>query len=215
MVGRRIHRVLNTLKLEGPDIGIYRELMPEPSKFEDGFNMKVVVGAFFVGLIMLPGSIYLGLMAGASMGPASTWVTVILFTEIARRSFKPLTRQEIYVLLYIAGGMIGGVTMTALGGPFGALIWNQYLTTSNAAEAFGIADQIPNWVSPNKEQLLEIGRRSFLSWMWVPAITLVIFSQIFARMSWFGMGYLLFRLTSDRGDVFQNALDGKQRNERS
>jgi len=66
---------------------------------------------------MMPGSIYLGLVAGQTMGPAAEWTTIILFTEVARRSLTTLTRQEVYVLYYIAGGL------TAMTGGFGAFWW--------------------------------------------------------------------------------------------
>ncbi len=36
------------------------------------------------------------------------------------------------------------------GGPFGQLIWHQYLVQSQAAAGFGIADQVPGWVSPRR-----------------------------------------------------------------
>ena len=77
-------------------------------KYEDGFSFRVVIGAFFVCLIMMPGSIYLGLVAGQSLGGgvvggSSQWVTIVLFSEIARRSFISLRRQEIYCIYYMAG----------------------------------------------------------------------------------------------------------------
>ena len=62
-------------------------------QFEEGFTGKVMVGTLFVCLVMLPGSIYLGLVAGQGLGPAAQWVTIVLFSEIARRSFLPLKRQ--------------------------------------------------------------------------------------------------------------------------
>ena len=64
-----------------------------------------MVGTLFVCLIMLPGAIYLGLVAGQSLGSAAQWVTIVLFSEIARRSFLPLKRQEIYCLFYMAGAL--------------------------------------------------------------------------------------------------------------
>ena len=39
---------------------------------------------------MMPGAIYLGLVAGTSLGQAAEWTTIILFTEVARRSFVTL-----------------------------------------------------------------------------------------------------------------------------
>ena len=76
----------------------YRALMDRPEAFAEGFTLRTVIGAFFVGLIMMPGAIYMGLIAGVSMGPAAEWVTIILFSELARISFSPLTKQEIYVI---------------------------------------------------------------------------------------------------------------------
>jgi len=171
--------------------------METPSEFQDGFTIRTVLGAFFVGFIMMPGAIYIGLIAGVSLGSAAEWVTIILFSELARRSFSSLRRQEIYVIYYIAGGLAGviGGTMLA-GGPFGQLIWNQYLVQSQAAQGFGIAEHIPAWVSPpaGSEALLQ---RTFLHRAWIPPITVLVVSQVLARAEWFSLGYVLFRVTSD------------------
>lgn len=175
----------------------YRGLMEPPDQFEDGFTFRTVLGAFFVGFIMMPGAIYMGLIAGVSLGSAAEWVTIILFSEVARRSFSSLTRQEIYVIYYIAGGLAGviGGTMLA-GGPFGQLIWNQYLVQSQAAAGFGLTEHIPTWVSPpaGSEALLQ---RTFLHRAWIPPLAVLVVSQILARAEWFCLGYVLFRITSD------------------
>ena len=171
--------------------------MERPESYQEGFTRRTVLGAFFVGFIMMPGTIYMGLIAGVSMGSAAEWVTVILFSELARRAFAPLTRQEIYVIYYVAGGLSGAIGgMMLAGGPFGSLIWNQYLVQSQAAEGFGIAGRIPQWVSPpaGSEALL---RRTFLHRAWVPAVSVLVISQVLSRAEWFSLGYILFRLTSD------------------
>ena len=67
----------------------YRTLMEVPDKFEEGFNLKTIVGALFLGFVMLPGSIYLGLVAGQNLGPAVEWVTIILFAEVAGGRSRP------------------------------------------------------------------------------------------------------------------------------
>ncbi|RKY61150.1 MAG: hypothetical protein DRP95_03250, partial [Candidatus Latescibacterota bacterium] len=51
-------------------------LVPEGTPFEDGFNIKTVWGALFVGFVMMPGAIYLGLVMGATLGGAAQWVTI-------------------------------------------------------------------------------------------------------------------------------------------
>ena len=80
------------------DLESYRNLMGRPDNFREGFTYRTVIGAFFVGFIMMPGAIYMGLIAGVSLGSAAEWVTIILFSELARRSFSSLTRQEIYLI---------------------------------------------------------------------------------------------------------------------
>ena len=180
---------------EDQELEEYRSLMEEPTEFIDSFDWKTVVGAFFIGLVMMPGSIYLGLVAGQTMGPAAEWTTIILFNEIARRSFTTLKRQEIYLLYYIAGGMttmMGGVALS--GGAFAQLIWNQYFIRSPAAETF--AAKIPLWVAPQPDSAA-LAQRTFMSAEWLPAIAVLLAGQILSRLSWFSMGYALFRATSD------------------
>ncbi len=172
----------------------YRSLMETPEQFEDGFGWITVLGAFFIGFVMMPGSIYLGLVAGQTMGPAAEWTTIILFTEIAKRSFVQLSRQQIYILYYIAGGltaMMGSVALS--GGPFAGLVWNQFF---RAAAPGGLVDQVPNWVAPHPDSLA-IAQRTFLHPDWLPAIGVLLLTQVFSRVAWFTLGYSLFRLLSD------------------
>ena len=70
---------------------------PEP-EFQDGFTLKTFLGTLFIALFMLPGGLYLGLVAGQGVGDAAEWVTIVLFAEVARRSYAPLRKQEIYIL---------------------------------------------------------------------------------------------------------------------
>ena len=61
---------------------------------------------------------------GTGLGAAAEWVTIVLFAEVARRSFIPLKRQEIYVLFYVASALTGiNGAVGVSGGPFGDLIY--------------------------------------------------------------------------------------------
>lgn len=165
--------------------------------FEEGMSRRVVLGAFFIGFLMMPGAIYMGLIAGSSLGPAAEWVTLILFSEVARRSFAPLRRQEIYTLYYIAGGLThaaGGMMLA--GGPFGGLIWNQYLVQSQVGQLLGLAQQLPAWVVPPAGSAA-LAERTFFHPDWLLPIALLVVGQVLARAEWFGLGYVLFRLTAD------------------
>ena len=169
----------------------------EPKEFREGFTLKTVLGALFVGVVMMPGSIYLGLMVGQNLGPAGQWTTIILFTEVARRSFTVLTRQEIYMIYYMAGSltyMAGGLALA--GGAFAWLIWAQYLVNSPAARNFEIADKIPTWYAPHIGSSAYV-QRTFLHHDWTVPILLLLAGNILNRMQWIGLGYFLFRTTSD------------------
>ena len=169
---------------------IYEAFVTEEiQEFKDGFTLKTVIGAFFVAVIMTPGSIFLSLTTGGGIGPAAQWTTVILFMEVARRSFTTLSKQEMYVLYAMASMLAGG-------GPFTGFIWNQYLRQSPAAKGFGIADDIPIWVVPasGSEALLQ---RTLWHSDWIPALVLLLFSTVTGRMTYMGAGYLVYRITAD------------------
>jgi hypothetical protein len=166
----------------------YRDLLKTPSHFEEGFDWKTVVGAIFIGFLMMPGSMYLQLVIGTGIGPAARWVTIILFAELAKRSYSDLKQQEIFLLYYMAGA--------ALHTPFQGLLWSQYLVQSDAARMLGVAEFIPAWVAPPLESSALV-ERSFFHRDWLIPILLLIGTQIITRVDQFGLGYALYRITSD------------------
>ena len=173
---------------EDKELQEYRDLLQTPDHFEEGFDWKTFVGAIFIGFLMMPGSMYLQLVIGAGIGPAARWVTIILFAEIAKRSFTELKQQEIFLLYYMAGA--------ALASPFEGLLWNQYLVQSDAAKMLGLTEFIPTWVAPQPESMSLI-ERTFFHRDWMIPILLLIGAQIIQRIDQFGLGYALFRITSD------------------
>ena len=54
------------------DLEVYRKLMEPPGTYEEGFSWTAVFGAMFIGFLMVPGSIYMGLLAGTGIGSAAT-----------------------------------------------------------------------------------------------------------------------------------------------
>jgi hypothetical protein len=174
----------------------FRALLQPPGTFEDGFSWTAFLGALFVAVLMVPGSIYMTLIAGMSVGPAAQWVTVILFIEVARRANKHLKRAEIFTLFYLAGAIMISASMAQgnFQGGLGAL-WSQFFAQSDAARAAGITEHLPHWVVPTNPDVLE--RRSLFMWDWAPALGLIVFTMVIGRIDNMVLGYGLFRLTSD------------------
>jgi len=166
--------------------GMTAELTPA---YEEGFTRRTILGAFFVGLVMMPGSIYLSLVAGMQMSGAAEWVTIILFTEVAKRCLTRVSKQEMFLLYYVAMGL-------ALGNAFAELVWRQYFIQSPQAVGLGVAASVPSWACPDPTSVA-IQNRLLLHRDWFVPILLVLVGQILGRLNWLGMGYLLFRVTSD------------------
>lgn len=170
--------------------------------FVEGFNLRTVISALFIGFVMLPGSIYLGLITGAGLGGAAQWVTVILLVEIAKRSFVELKKQEIYIIyilassLVSAGLVLGAASLILQGGAFSDLIWKQYLVRSPYAKFFGVAKHIPKWAVPPADSIALV-KRTFFHRDWAIPILLLIVHNVLFRINMFSLGYAVFRITSD------------------
>jgi len=167
----------------------FRAIMEVPSEFHDGFNMSSFLGALFLALVMIPGALYMELVAGMGIGGSAQWVTVILFVEIAKRANASLNRANLFVLFYICGLIVSQ-------GVHGTPLFRQFLVQSDAATAFGINSDIPHWVAPSSEKALT--HRTFFQWEWLPAIGMMAFSMFFGRLNTAIVGYGLFHQTSDR-----------------
>jgi hypothetical protein len=167
----------------------HRNLIEPPKTWNDGFGLKAMIGAVFIGMVMTPASMYMSLVQGADIGPAAQWVTILLFIEVARRAFTTLKRPEIFVLFYMAG--VSLISTSPLHGP----LWNQFMVQSQAFKATGISSAIPSWVAPSSPDVL--GSRSFFRVEWVAPLGLIALGLFVQRLDHFGLGYAMYRLTSD------------------
>ena len=172
------------------DLQQYRDLLEAPTEFRNGFGWTTVCGVLFCGLVMIPGSIYLTLMTGGSMASAATWVTLILFSEVARRALRTLSKQELVVLLHAAGGVIGG------GFVFGDFVYRAYLVSSDAVRDAGMRDAFPAWFAPRPDSAAILERNLFHA-DWRMPITLLACLMVIGLVNKYTLGYFFFRLTSD------------------
>lgn len=176
-------------RVKGPDKELeqFRALLEVPDTFEEGFNVTSLLGTLFVALVMVPGALYMELVAGTGIGGAAQWVTVLLFVEVAKRANAKLSRAQLFILFYMSGMIMG---RSVIGTP----LYTQFLVRSDAAVSTGIAALIPSWVAPSNLNELP---RTFLAKAWMPFIGLMLFREIMSRLDSAILGYGLFRLTSD------------------
>ena len=158
--------------------------------FESGLTVKVFVGALFVGLLMMPGSIYLSYVSGQSGAEAAPWVAVILFTELARRSFTTARRQELYMLLGLTGAAVGS------GMQYRNFIWYAYFINTPQAASYEIADKIPEWIVPAGDSV-GVLTRSLLHPDWFLPIAIYLAGKLLGTLRFVSGQYILFRLTAD------------------
>lgn len=173
----------------------YRGLLEPATEFKDGFGWTTVAGIIFCGLVMMPGGIYLALMTGTGLNAAASWVTVILFMEIARRALQPLSKQNLVVLLHAANVMMAGHILFP-GGPMGQLVYRAYLVGCDAARDAGMLGSFPTWFAPAYDSPA-ITERSFLHSDWLVPIGIMCFVTVVATVQRYTLGYFFFRLTSD------------------
>ena len=184
---------------EAPKPEEHISLIPADLKFEDAFNWKTVMAALFVGIVMLPGAMYMGLVAGVGLGGAAEWVTVILFLEVARRTFVQLRTQELMLIYATAASIIGvsgafGSGLQLFGGSFGLFIWEQYLVQHPLMSK--LAPKIPDWVVPPIGSGV-YAMRTFFHVAWIKPIVIGLVVAILWRVNSLTLGYVLFRVTAD------------------
>ncbi|MFW5829301.1 MAG: peptide transporter, partial [Planctomycetota bacterium] len=170
----------------------FRQIMEVPNTFEDGFKLSSFIGAVFLALVMIPGALYMELLAGMGIGPAAQWVTVILFIEIAKRANKQLSRAEIFILFYLAGAIVGQNV-------HGTPLFRQFLVTSEAAVSAGLTGYFGNhsWIAPDPNNLAAYEHRSFFTMAWMPYIALFAFRMFMSKLDHAVLSYGLFRQASD------------------
>lgn len=173
----------------------FRTMLAMPTEFKSGFGWSTIAGLLFCGVVMIPGSIYLGLMTGGQLGPAAAWVTVILFMEISRRAMKPLNQQQLVILLHAAHVMMVG-SMLFPGGPLAQLVFRSYLVGSDAVRDAGLLGAFPAWFAPAHDSEAILSRDLFHADWFIP-ILLMLFTLVVGLAKRYSLGYLFFRVTSD------------------
>lgn len=94
----------------------------------------------------MPASVYLWLAVGAGASTAATYVTVILFSALARIYGTQLSRQELFIIYSVVGG-IGGAMPMFYWLVFRSYFVNNPLSLEFAIEGKPVRDFVPYWMA--------------------------------------------------------------------
>jgi len=159
-------------------------------KYQRGLTWRSVLALVFGGLIVEPAIIYYYLVTGLAL-PLSTWIVILVFSEIARAFGRPLTKQEIFIILsFETLGLLGYAWV------FVMPVKNLYFAHSGITEAFGLSELIPTWWSPPRElyiDLMRMGTFFHTSWL-LPVIALIAIPYTFGVIANITMGYFSYSL---------------------
>jgi hypothetical protein len=115
--------------------------------------------------------------------------------EIARRALKPLSKQNLVLLLHAATVMMAS-NLLFPGGPFGQLVYRAYLVSSEAVRDSGMLGAFPSWFAPAPDSPAII-ERTLWHKDWLVPIGIVAFMGVVSTLQRYTLGYFFFRLTSD------------------
>ncbi len=114
--------------------------------FERGLTGRVILAIFFASMFFLPISIYLQLVTGVTISAIATYITAVLFSELALLFGSPLRKQELFIIVEMCG--IAGTTTFMV-----ELVFRGFVVTSSLSYAFRIGGVpinhlIPAWWAP-------------------------------------------------------------------
>lgn len=113
-----------------------------------GLTWRSLLAIIFSAAIILPVSLSINLLAGIALASAATYLTAVLFAEIARITGRPLTKQEMFIIYSTSG-------LTASSIPFLDYVWRLYFRSGTISYAFTdvvtgkpLPQLLPDWFIP-------------------------------------------------------------------
>jgi len=139
-------------------------------EFKSGLNWRSYLSLIYALIVFTPVAIYIQLV---TVGVGGLWnmvgvSTILIFTEFARLSGKPLTKQEAVIIMNLAWQAVGITWLP--------LIYRLYYATSPIATQFGITPHIPNWWAPTDAYEIYYNLRTFFHPSWIPVVVVQLIS---------------------------------------
>ncbi|MEM2299068.1 MAG: hypothetical protein QXW23_06065, partial [Thermofilaceae archaeon] len=157
--------------------------------FSAGLTWRSLLAMILAGLIFLPASTYLWLAVGAGASVAATYITVILFSALARLYGASLSRQELFIIYSVVGG-IGGAMPLFYWLVFRSYFVNNPLSLEFKLNGLPVRDLVPYWMSPPVNSPAHALRTLFYP-DWLPAIAVSITFAALGLLAEISIGILI------------------------
>jgi len=159
--------------------------------YERGFTFRSILATLYVAAILQPAVVWVYLATGLGLWGVTIYAVIYLFSELAIISGRPLTKQEVLVLL------VGG-SSASLFYSFGTgLIFAEYFRRHPLIAAAGLTNRIPNWYAPPVDSPVW-GLRTLFHPDWIIPISLILVFWVSVLMIDLSLGYLASEIYIER-----------------
>lgn len=150
--------------------------MGSQNELKPGLTWRVVLAILLAGLLFLPVSIYMNLVAGAVVGTAAIYVIAIIFSEFSRMFGSRLTRQELFLIYATVGGVASTIPV------YYWLVYRSFFVTSPFIREFRIEGVdliklVPSWLAPPPPSPVH-HIRTLMHPDWLPAVLVYTFTSV-------------------------------------
>lgn len=145
---------------------------------------RVILGAIFASVTLMPVALWMGLIGGAAGGLA---FTTILFIMLMLRGSQPLTKQEIYLLNVAIATAVYSIF-------FMQFVQRAYFSEAPEAKIFGITEYLPSWWVPENPLIRRQVIRTFLHPEWLLPIGVALATTALGALIQVSLGYLAYQL---------------------
>jgi hypothetical protein len=116
-------------------------------EFKSGFTWRVLFALIIAAVLFLPISLYINLVAGATVAGAAVYLIILIFSGFSDYYGVNLTKQEVFLIYATVGGIAGLIP------PYYWVIYRSYFIRSPLSHIFQLkgiplCNLVPSWLAP-------------------------------------------------------------------
>ncbi|HID90563.1 TPA: hypothetical protein EYP44_01220 [Candidatus Bathyarchaeota archaeon] len=126
---------------------------PASYRFKSGLTWRALLAMVTAALLFVPTTLYMNLMAGATMAVAAIFIIAVVFGGLSRFFGAPLTKQELCIIYTVVGGIAGTIPV------YYWLVFRAFFVTTPVTYAFTIdgvplPELVPPWLAPPRDSIV-------------------------------------------------------------